>query len=484
MIALTLDRIAEITQSRISGPARPTDVVFGPVVIDSRRSEPGSLFVALSGERVDGHDYARSAVAAGAAAVLGSRPVAAPQLLTDGGDEGVVAALSRLARAVAGELTGADIVGVTGSSGKTTTKDLLAQVLSGLGPTIAPSGSFNNEIGHPLTVLQAEADTRFIVLEAAARGRGHIAHLCEIAPPRIGIVLNVGSAHLGEFGSREAIAQAKGEMVEALPAAGEGGVAVLNADDSAVAAMAERTAARVVSFGLAPHAHVRAEDVQLDAAGRAGFTLRIGGDSAPVRLALVGAHQVHNALAVAAVAAEMGMEPAGIADALSGAGPVSRWRMEITETADGATVVNDAYNANPESVAAALQTLEAFGEQGERRTHAVLGVMAELGDLSGDEHRRAGALAARSGASTLVVVGDEAAPMAEGAAAESEWSPEVVRVRDADEAAAAVRARLRPTDVVMVKGSRVAGLERVAELLAPGAESAESVQDLSGEDAK
>ncbi|GAA1778287.1 UDP-N-acetylmuramoyl-tripeptide--D-alanyl-D-alanine ligase [Streptomonospora arabica] len=484
MIALTLDRIAEITQSRISGPARPSDVVFGPVVIDSRRAEPGSLFVALGGEQVDGHDFARSAVAAGAAAVLGSRPVAAPQLLTDGGDEGVIAALGRLARAVAGELTGADIVGITGSSGKTTTKDLMAQVLGGLGPTVAPAGSYNNEIGHPLTVLRADADTRFVVLEVAARGMGHIAHLCAIAPPRIGVVLNVGSAHVGEFGSREAIARAKGELVEALPSAADGGVAVLNADDDAVIAMAERTAARVVSYGLAPGAHVRAEGVELDAAGRAGFTLHVGGRSAPVRLALIGAHQVHNALAVAAVAAEAGMEPAGIAAALSQAGPVSRWRMEVTETPRGVTVVNDAYNANPESVAAALSTLEAFGGNGGRRTHAVLGVMAELGEKSDAEHRGAGALAARSGVRTLVVVGDDAAPMAEGAAAEPGWDGEVVRVRDAGEAVAALRARLRQEDVVMVKGSRVAGLEKVAEQLAEGDAPAAQAGGTSGEAAK
>ncbi|QBI53888.1 UDP-N-acetylmuramoyl-tripeptide--D-alanyl-D-alanine ligase [Streptomonospora litoralis] len=484
MIALTLDRIAEITQSRISGPARPTDVVFGPVVIDSRRAEPGSLFVALGGERVDGHEYARSAVAAGAAAVLGSRPVAAPQLLTDGGDEGVVAALGRLARAVAGELTGADVVGITGSSGKTTTKDLMAQVLGGVGPTVAPSGSYNNEIGHPLTVLRADADTRFVVLEVAARGIGHIAHLCSLAPPRIGVVLNVGSAHVGEFGSREAIARAKGELVESLPSAAEGGIAVLNADDDAVIAMAGRTAARVVSYGLAPDADVRAEDVELDPAGRAGFTLRVGEQSAPVRLTLVGAHQVHNALAVAAVAAEAGMDAAAIAAALAGAGPVSRWRMEVSETPDGVTVVNDAYNANPESVAAALSTLEAFGGHGARRTHAVLGVMAELGDLSGEEHRRAGAAAARTGVRTLVVVGEEAAPAAEGAAAEPGWDGEVVRVGDADEAAAVLGSRLRPQDVVMVKGSRVAGLERVAELLAPGEAPAATAREMSGEDAK
>ncbi|WP_052809749.1 UDP-N-acetylmuramoyl-tripeptide--D-alanyl-D-alanine ligase [Streptomonospora alba] len=484
MIALTLDRIAEITQSRISGPARPSDVVFGPVVIDSRRCEPGSLFVALGGERVDGHDFARSAVAAGAAAVLGSRPVAAPQLLTDGGDEGVIAALGRLARAVTGELTGADVVGITGSSGKTTTKDMMAQVLDRLGPTVAPSGSYNNEIGHPLTVLRADSQTRFIVLEVAARGIGHIAHLCDIAPPRIGVVLNVGSAHVGEFGSREAIARAKGELVEALPSAAQGGVAVLNADDDAVIAMAERTAARVVSYGLAPDAHVRAEDVELDASGRAGFTLRIGERSAPVRLALVGAHQVHNALAVAAVAAETGMDPAEIAAALAEAGPRSRWRMEVTEAPDGVTVVNDAYNANPESVAAALSTLEAFGGRDGRGTHAVLGVMAELGETSVEEHRRAGAMAARSGVRTLVVVGEEAGPMAEGAGAEPGWDGEVVRVRDADEATAALRARLRGADVVMVKGSRVAGLEKVAEELTEGAPPAQPAGEMSGEDAK
>ncbi|MDA8369928.1 MAG: UDP-N-acetylmuramoyl-tripeptide--D-alanyl-D-alanine ligase [Nocardiopsaceae bacterium] len=466
MIALTLDRIAEITQARLCGPARPTDTVTGPVVIDSRQAGPGSLFVALGGERVDGHDFADAAVAAGAAAVLGSRPVAVPQLLVDGGDDEVVAALGRLARAVAGELGDADIIAVTGSSGKTTTKDLLAQVLGRLGPTIAPTGSFNNEIGHPLTVLRADADTRFIALEVAARGLGHIAHLCSVAPPRIGIVLNVGSAHMGEFGSREAIAQAKGELVAALPDADAGGVAVLNADDDAVIGMAERTRARVVSYGLAEDADVRARDVGLDGSGRATFTLEIAGRSAGVRLALVGVHQVHNALAVAAAATELGMGIDAIAAALSEAGPVSRWRMEVTELNGGITVVNDAYNANPESMEAALRTLEALA--GQRRSFAVLGHMAELGGRSRAEHEDIGRLAAATGVETIIAVGEEAAPIADGARSVQAWQGEVIRVFDAAEAAAALQGRLRPTDVVMVKGSRVAGLEQVVEQLACG----------------
>ncbi|GAA3759310.1 UDP-N-acetylmuramoyl-tripeptide--D-alanyl-D-alanine ligase [Spinactinospora alkalitolerans] len=463
MIALTLDRIAEITQARTRGSAQPTDSVTGPVVIDSRQAGPGSLFVALGGERVDGHDFADAAVAAGATAVLGSRPVAAPQLLVDGGDAEVVAALGRLARAVVEELPGADVVGVTGSSGKTTTKDLLAQVLGRLGPTIAPAGSFNNEIGHPLTVLRADESTRFVVLEVAARGIGHIAHLCSIAPPRVGVVLNVGSAHMGEFGSRSAIAQAKGELVEALPGAEQGGVAVLNADDDAVIGMAPRTGARVVSFGLAEHADVRARDVELDGSGRAGFTLELGGRSAAVRLALVGTHQVHNALAVAAVAAESGMDVEEIAAALGEAGPVSRWRMEVTDRSDGVTVVNDAYNANPESMGAALRTLQVLAQR--RRSFAVLGHMAELGDTHDAEHERIGRLAAETGVDVLIAVGEQAAPIADGARGAAAWRGETLRVADAEQAAAALRERLRPKDVVMVKGSRVAGLEQVAEQL-------------------
>ncbi|MEY9212995.1 UDP-N-acetylmuramoyl-tripeptide--D-alanyl-D-alanine ligase [Thermobifida halotolerans] len=463
MIALTLDRIAEITRSRIRGSAQPTDIVNGPVVIDSRQAVPGSLFVALGGERVDGHDFADAAVSAGATAVLGSRPVDAPQLLVDGGDDEVVAALARLARAVVDELPDADVIGVTGSSGKTTTKDLLAQVLSRIGPTIAPPGSFNNELGHPLTVLRADETTRFIALEVAARGLGHIAHLCRVAPPRIGVVLNVGSAHMGEFGDRATIARAKGELVEALPDADRGGVAVLNADDDAVIGMAARTSARVVSYGLADTADVRAEQVDLDDTGRARFTLAIGGATARVQLRLIGIHQVHNALAVAAVLHELGTGVADIATALGEAGSVSRWRMEVTERADGVTVVNDAYNANPESMGAALRTLATLAS--ERRAFAVLGHMAELGPSHRAEHERIGRLVTESGVDVLVVVGEQAAGIADGAAAVADWPGETLRVADVAEAVAVLRERLRPKDIVMLKGSRVAGLEKVAEQL-------------------
>ncbi|GAB3499522.1 UDP-N-acetylmuramoyl-tripeptide--D-alanyl-D-alanine ligase [Nocardiopsis coralliicola] len=476
MIALTLDRIAEITRTRPNAAVPPDRVVDGPVVVDSRQVGPGSLFVALGGERADGHDFAGAAVAAGASAVLGSRPVEAPALLADGGDDEVVAALGRLARAAAEQISaaGADIVGITGSSGKTTTKDLLAQVLDRLGPTVAPVGSLNNEIGHPLTVLRADERTRFVVLEVAARGIGHIAHLCSIAPPRIGVVLNVGSAHVGEFGGKEAIARAKGELVEALPAAAAGGVAVLNADDPNVAPMAARTAARVVTVGTGPDADVRALDVRLDSAGRAAFTLAAGGRTAPVRLAVIGAHQVHNALAAAAVAAEFGMDAEGIAAALAEAGPVSRWRMEVTERADGVTVVNDAYNANPESTAAALETLAAIGAGGRRI--AVLGHMAELGDGSRAAHEGIGKAAAESGVDLLVSVGEQAAGIADGAAGVPGWAGEAVRADGTDAALDALTERLRPKDTVLVKGSRVAGLERVAAALAAEADAEHSQQ--------
>ncbi len=479
MIALTLDRIAEITGTALGGSARPDALVGGPVVVDSRLVGPGSLFAALGGERVDGHDYARAAVEAGAVAVLASRPVDAPHLLARGGDDGVVEALARLARYTADTLAdpargadAAEIIGVTGSSGKTTTKDLIAQVIAGRGATVAPAGSFNNEIGHPLTVLRADTGTRHLVLEVAARGIGHIAHLCRVAPPRIGVVLNVGSAHMGEFGDRDAIAKAKGELVESLPpgadAPGRGGVAVLNADDPAVRAMADRTDARTVFYGTGEDADVRATGVVLREDGTAAFTLHLDGGTAPVELALVGAHQVHNALAAAAVARELGMDAAGTAAALGAATPVSRWRMEVTEH-DGATLVNDAYNANPESMRAALTTLGALARG--RRPIAVLGHMAELGAQERIEHEKIGELAARTGAAHLIVVGDQAEGIAAGAertGREGHWAGETVRVADAAAAAAALRARMRAGDVVIVKGSRVAALEQVIDLIAEG----------------
>ena len=452
MIPLTLGEVAAAVGGRLTG-ADPSVTVTGSVEVDSRRVGPGCLFVALPGERVDGHDYAEAALRAGAVAVLATRPVGGASVLVDDG----VAALGRLARALLDRLPGAAVVGLTGSSGKTSTKDLLAQLLPAAGPTVAPEGSFNNEIGLPLTVLQADAHTRHLVLEMGARGRGHIAALCAIAPPQIGVVLNVGSAHLGEFGSREAIAAAKGELVEALPAHG---VAVLNADDPLVAGMAARTTARVVTFGESVGAQVRATEVTIDAAGRAGFTLVTPEGSAPVRLRLHGAHQVANALAAAAVGRELGLDVAALAAGLGAAVALSRWRMEVVERPDGVTVVNDAYNANPESVRAALKALVAMA--GGRRTWAVLGEMRELGAASATEHDAIGRLAVRLDVSRLVVVGDAAKPMHMGAALEGSWGEESVFVPDAAAALDLLRAQVAPPDIVLVKASRAAGLERVA----------------------
>ncbi|MFB9839065.1 UDP-N-acetylmuramoyl-tripeptide--D-alanyl-D-alanine ligase, partial [Actinoallomurus acaciae] len=284
MIPLSLARIAEITRGKLDG-ASPEAVVTGPVVIDSRKAEPGALFAALRGERLDGYDFAGQAVAAGAVAVLAEREVGAPAVIVDD----VLNAMGALARAVVARLPEVTVAGLTGSAGKTSTKDLLAHLASRLGPTIAPPGSFNNEIGHPLTVLRATEDTRYLVLEMGARGLGHIRRLAGIAPPDIGIVLNVGSAHIGEFGSREVVAKAKGELVEALSAEG---TAILNADDPLVRTMAARTPARIVTFGRAPDATVRAVDESLDEAGRSRFTLVTPEGSAAVRLRLHGAHAV------------------------------------------------------------------------------------------------------------------------------------------------------------------------------------------------
>jgi UDP-N-acetylmuramoyl-tripeptide--D-alanyl-D-alanine ligase len=461
MIPLTLGEIAALAAGAVAPGCDPSTLVAGPAAADSRRVTPGGLFVAVVGARVDGHDFVGQAVAAGAAAVLAARPVDAPAVLVDD----TVLGLGRLARGYRARL-GADVVGITGSSGETSTKDLLAAVLSTAAPTIAPEGSFNTEVGVPLTVLRADQSTRFLVLEMSARGVGHIAYLCEVAPPRIGVVLNVGAAHLGEFGSREVVAQAKGELVEALPGADDGGVAVLNADDPLVTAMRPRTRARVVTFGLSADADVRATDVALDTVARPRFRLHAAGAQADVALGVHGAHHVSNALAVAAVALELGLSLDAVARALGGARSASRWRMEVHERADGVTVVNDAYNANPESMRAAIGALVAMRHRAAQggRCWAVLGEMAELGEQSQAAHREVGAAVAQAGVDKLVAVGAAARGIAEGAAAQGFSSSDIFCVADVD-AAIEVLTNARAGDVVLVKASRAAALERVAQLL-------------------
>ncbi|MEV5555909.1 UDP-N-acetylmuramoyl-tripeptide--D-alanyl-D-alanine ligase [Nonomuraea wenchangensis] len=472
MIPLPLARIAEITSGTLSGMADPRAVVRGPVVIDSRAVEPGSLFVAFAGARVDGHDFAAQAVRAGAVAVLATRPVDAPAVIV----EDAAAALAVLASAQVAALPRTTVIGVTGSAGKTTTKDLLARLTARMGPTVAPVGSFNNELGHPLTVLRADQDTRFMVLELAARNIGHIKELTRIAPPRIGVVLNVGTAHLGVFGGKEAIAKAKGELVEAL--SGEG-VAVLNADDPLVREMASRTEARVTFYGRGEDAAIRADDVTMDERGRASFTLRTPSGDAPVTLQLYGGHSVDNALAAAAAAYELGLPVATIADELSQATPASRWRMEVSERADGVTVINDAYNANPDSMRAAFETFAVLGQG--RRRFAVIAALRELGEEATALNRELGVLAGGAGLTGLVVAGPDAEPVLEGAheAARAAQAPpggppgetatRIVHVPDAAAAAAELGGWLRPGDAVLIKGPRAMGLERTAELVLGGA---------------
>ncbi|MFF1413219.1 UDP-N-acetylmuramoyl-tripeptide--D-alanyl-D-alanine ligase [Streptomyces sp. NPDC058289] len=467
MIALSLAEIADIIGGQPHDIPDPSVMVTGPVVYDSREVQAGSLFAAFVGERVDGHDYAERALAAGAVAVLATRPVGVPAIVVPD----VVAALGALARAVV-ERLGTDVVALTGSAGKTSTKDLIAQVLQHHAPTVWTPGNLNNEIGLPITTLRVTEDTQHLVLEMGARGIGHIAYLTGLTPPRIGLVLNVGTAHIGEFGGREQIAQAKGELVEALPSEAEGGIAVLNADDLLVRAMAGRTKARTVLFGEAEDADIRATEVRMTDRGQPSFTLRTPTGCSDVTLRLYGEHHVSNALAAAAVAHVLGMSVEEIATALSGAGSLSRWRMEVTERADGVTIVNDAYNANPESMRAALRALAAMGGAGKAnggRTWAVLGPMAELGDDALAEHDAVGRLVVRLNVSKLVAVGGrEASWLQLGAYNEGSWGEESVLVSDAQAAVDLLRSELRPGDVVLVKASRSAGLERVAQALLDG----------------
>ena len=489
---MSIAEIADIVGGRLAD-ITPEEAaltqVTSTVEFDSRALTPGGLFLALPGARADGHEFAPAAVRAGAVAVLAARPVGVPAIVVppaaatdahagvlehdaDGSGAAVLSALATLAAAVAARLVagGLRIVGITGSSGKTSTKDLIAAVLRPLGAVVAPPGSFNNELGHPWTVLRATEQTDFLVLEMSARHPGNIAALARIAPPSVAVVLNVGTAHLGEFGSREVIAATKAELVQAVP---DSGVVVLNADDPVVAAMAAQTSARVVTVGRSATADIRAEDVELDELARPRFTLVAAGATTPVHLAVHGEHQVGNALSAAAVALECGATPQQVADALAGAAPASRHRMEVHTRPDGVTVVNDAYNANPDSMRAGLQALATMARQSgsaRRRSWAVLGEMGELGQDSITEHDRIGRLAVRLDISRLIVVGTgrPMSAMHQGAVMEGSWGSESVQVPDADAALALLRAELAPGDVVLVKASNAAGLGALAETILGG----------------
>jgi UDP-N-acetylmuramoyl-tripeptide--D-alanyl-D-alanine ligase len=467
VIPLRLSEVARLAGARADGV--DGDPLVTSVTADSREASPGALFVALVGERADGHDHAPAAVAAGAVAVLAARPLdGVPCLVSPDPLEGLQA-LASGAFSVEQPWT----VGITGSSGKTSTKDLLAHLLRGLlgeREVLAPKGSFNNELGLPLTLLQRDERTRAAVLEYSARGVGHIAFLCGLARPHAAVELNVGTAHLGEFGSPEGIAKAKGELVEAAgPFGDRPPLVVLNADDARVLGMRDRApeGARLVTYGASPDADVRIAGLELGDDGRAAFTLTAPQGSAPARLTARGEHAAWNAAAAAAVTLAGGVteDVAAVADLLSSAAPASRWRMEVTERADGVTVVNDAYNANPDSMRAALKTLAVMSRGKSRRTWAVLGHMAELGEVEREAHMDLGRFVVRLDVSRLVVVGAQAGGIHAGAVLEGSWGEESAHVDDVDAAVALLREQVRPGDVVLVKASRSAGLERVAAAL-------------------
>jgi UDP-N-acetylmuramoyl-tripeptide--D-alanyl-D-alanine ligase len=462
VIAVTVDEIATVLGAQLAGTGDPTAVVSA-LTADSRAVAAGALFVALPGEHADGHDYVAAAATAGAVASLTRHPVRGLLCLVV---VDPLVALGRLSRYLVDRASaaGLQVVGITGSVGKTSTKDLLAQVLERAGPTVAAEGNLNNELGVPLTVGRIDVQTRFLVAEMGARGIGHIAYLCDIAPPRVGLVLNVGQAHVGEFGGQAAIARAKGELVEALPA---DGWAVLNVDDPLVWSMRRRTRAQVLPWSTMQPLEdgLWASGLVGDRHGRYSFALHDGRDGqsdSQVQLQLTGRHQVSNAVAAAAAAVAVGVELSQVASALTTAAPRSRWRMELHDRSDGVTVINDSYNANPDSMRAALTTLAELGRGG-RHTWAVLGDMLELGETASDEHAAIGQFAAQTGVEHLVAIGEYAARITSAAVAAGLPSARAVPVTDKAEAVALVIGDLAPGDVVLVKASRGLALDTVAD---------------------
>lgn len=459
MIDLTLGEIAEI----IGGTARVRDldrIVNGVTTTDSREIAPGDIFVAKPGEFTDGYRFIPQAVAAGATLVIAERETDEDVDHIVVGD--AVLALGALATEVVsrvrslGKLT---VIGVTGSNGKTTTKNLLRAILESVGPTVAPRGSYNNEVGAPTTFLQLTTDTEFLVAEMGASHVGDIARLTAMARPDIGVVLKVGLAHAGEFGGIEHTFAAKSEMVTALDS---DRVAVLNRDDPRVVEMAELTDARVRWFGLHDDAVVRASDIATSISGTT-FTLTIDSESRPVNFAVIGEHHVHNALAAAAVAYELGIDIDRIVARLETVELAERGRMQPF-TGRGITVIHDAYNASPDSMTAALKTLALVKpEQG--RTFAVLGAMSELGDETGVAHDEIGIQAVRLRIDQIIAVGPDARRIHVSAVNEGAWNDESLHVADNDEAFELLTRMLQPGDVVLVKASNSAGLHRLAERL-------------------
>ena len=462
MIRLGVAEVASLVTGRVVGDARVE--ITGSVETDSRLVGEGSLFVCKPGEVTDGHLFAAAAVAAGAVAMIVERElpeVSVPQIVV----ADAVAALGLLAKGVLARVRGESalkVIGITGSNGKTTTKNMLRAILSRVGPTIAPIESYNNEVGAPISVLKIDHETAFLVAELGAGGPGSIAYLTEIVQPDIAVELKVGLAHAGEFGGIETTAKIKAELLEGSPATT---LAVLNADDVAVRAMAEGFAGPKTWFGTGPDAQYRADNYALTLAGTA-FDLHWP-DAAVnrVTLQILGEHHVMNALASAAVADSLGVDRALIVGALEQLPLAERWRMQLTHRTDGIAVINDAYNASPDSSRAALQTLAQLGRLTGRRTVAIIGEMAELGAFSREEHDKLGRLAVRLNIDQVVAVGPGAKLVHMGASFEGSYDGESRYFESLDEALAGVREMLRSGDIVLVKSSKSANLRHLGDAL-------------------
>lgn len=452
MMPITLGQVCEALDT-----AQPSDdsLMVQGVSVDTRTLRRGDIFFAIPGERVDPHELISDARTAGAVAAVVERAIPSdslPHILVPNAQ----VALGQLAHWYWRERLSCTTIGITGSSGKTTTKDMIAQVLETYGATVSPQGSFNTEVGVPLTILAADDSTRFLVLEMGMRGIGHIAYLTRIATPDIAVVTNVGHAHVGMLGSVDQIAVAKGELIEGLSPEG---IAVLNADDPRVVGMSTRTTARALTFGRSIDADVQASDIEVsDTEVLFHVVDHRDGSAANARLRYVGEHNVSNAVAALCVGLSCGMTLDGAVAALSHAQPRSAMRMDVIRTKSGCVVINDAYNANPESMSAALHSL---GSMPGRRW-AILGEMRELGDASAGLHAGIGQEAAQLGIAHIVCVGSGTRPMHEAAldaGGVSLWLPDV------DDVIQVVSAEIRPGDVVLVKASRSIGLERVAQAL-------------------
>ena len=462
MIDFTGEQLEMVTGGKLSGSDQAQDFNVPGFYVDSRSPIHNGVFVALVGERVDGHDLLESVHEAGAAlAIIATNskkliPAGLPVLRVFD----PLTALAQIAHWVRVNVLSATVVGVTGSSGKTSTKDLIAGILSQYGECVAPPGSFNTEVGMPLTILSADIRTQFLVLEMGMRGMGHIRALTEIAEPDIGVVLNVGSAHIELLGSAENIALAKSELVHSLA---ESGTAILNLDDPLVAKMRDSLECSIVTFGETPGSDFRASDLNVEPDGTTRFLITHEGVSYQAHVKLIGLHYVSNALAAVSASVAAGVPCEAACEFLGNVNAVSKWRMEVTEASNGVTVINDSYNANPDSMRAALKTLAQLGSNGpRRRTWAILGEMRELGDYALDAHDAIGRLAVRLDISRLVCVGQGTKVMHLAAANEGSWGEESVWVSDIDEAMNLLAGELEPGDIVLVKASRSVGLERVA----------------------